>query len=163
MEEDYTMMVKFIEILKAFLSATVVILYLYLSRYQRNEHAKRYTGNANQLGIIWSLKSISVIMLFGMMMKIMNPYIAFYILTPVLIALNLLLFYKTDWMWGFMTFFKGFYCFGLIIILTVKFLLEEVAILELVFTLLLAIFESITALSDGYKKIQGARQAASVT
>ena len=159
-----------IEIVKAILSVIVAILCLCLSRYRlkRNEeYAEKYTGNVSRLVLrlllTWSLKGVSVVMILGMMMRVLDPFIAFYILTPVLIALNLILFDSSDWMWGFMTFVKGLYYLGLIIISTVQLLLgsEEVAVLALGFTLSLAIFESITALSDGYRKMQEAKRVPS--
>lgn len=156
-----------IEIVKIILSVMVAIMCLYLSRYRlkRNEeYAEKYVDNVSQLVlrllITWSLKSVSVIMILGIVMEVLDVFIAFYILIPVLIALNLILFDRTDQMWGFMTFVKGFYYLGLIIISTVQFLLgsEEVAVLALGFTLSLAIFESITALSDGYRKMKEAKR-----
>lgn len=113
-----------------------------------------------RLLITWLLKGISIVVILGMLIKVLDPFIAFYVLTPVLIVLNLILFDSTDWMWGFLTFIKGFYYLGLIIISIVQFLLgsEEVAVLALGFTLSLAIFESITALSDGYKKMLEAKR-----
>lgn len=152
-----------IEIVKSVLSLTVAILCLTLSRYRikRNgKYAEKYARNVSRLVlrllITLSLKGVSVVIIFGMMMKFLDPFIAFYILTPVLIALNLILFDSTDWMWGFMTLVKGFYYLGLVISSTVQFLLgrEEVAVLALGFTLSLAIFEGITALSDGFRKMR---------
>ena len=158
---------KTIEIVKTGLSLIVAILCLCLSKYRRKrnvEYTEKYAGNVSRLVlrllITYLLKGVSVVIILGMMMKFLDPFIAFYILTPVLIALNLILFDSTDWMWGFMTFVKGCYYFGLIIISTVQFFLgsEKVAVLALGFTLSLAIFEGITALSDGYSKMQEAKR-----
>lgn len=156
-----------IEIVKAVLSSAVAIVCLYLSRYRmkRNEeYAEKYASKVSwlllRLLITWSLKGVSIVMILGMVTKFLDIFIVFYILTPMLIALNLILFDSTDWMWGFMTFVKGFYYLGLIIISTVQFLLgsEEVTVLALGFTLSLAIFEATTALADGCSKMQRAKQ-----
>lgn len=158
------------ESVKAVLSLIAAILCLCLSRYRikRNEeYAEKYSDNVGRLIlrllITWSLKGFSIVMICGMIQKFLDPFIAFYILTPVLISLNLILFDWTNWMWGFMTFAKGIYYLGLIIISTIQLLLgsDEVAVLALGFTLSLAIFESITALSDGYKKMKMAKQVSS--
>lgn len=123
------------------------------------EYSEKYSGNASRLVlrllITWSLKAMSLVMILGTAMHFLDPFIAFYILTPVLIALNLILFDRTNWIWGFTTFVKGFYYFGLIIISSIQLLLEieEASVLALGFTLSLAIFECLTALSDGYRKM----------
>lgn len=152
-----------IEIVKSALSLMVAILCVFLSKYRlkkNEEYAKKYADNKNQLilrlMITWFLKGVSIIMILSMFNRALDTFIAFYIFTPVLIALNLILFDSNDWIWGFMTFVKGIYYFGLVIITTVQFLFgnEEVAVLALGFTLSLAIFESITALSDGYSKMK---------
>ena len=95
-------------------------------------------------------------MLLGLATKALDSFIAFYVFTPILIALNLILFDSTDEMWGFLTITKGFYYIGLCIISTLQFLFrsEDVAVLALGFTLSLAIFESVTALSDGFNRMQ---------
>ncbi len=155
------------EVLEATLSLAVAILCLCLSRYrlQRNkEYAKKYAANTSllllRLLITWSLKLVGIVMLLGLIWKCLSPFIAFYIFTPVLIASNLVLFDGTDWMWGFMTFVKGLYYLGLFMISAIQLFLgrEDIALLAIGFTLSLSVFEGITALSDGYKKMHEAKQ-----
>lgn len=154
-----------VEIVKAFLSLAVSILCLVLSRYRAKENEKyatKYENNATllllRLLLTWLLKGISIIMLVGIITNRLDIFIAFYVLTPTLIALNLM-FFNTDWMKGVLTFIKGFYYLGLTVISLVQFLLrnQNVAELALGFTLALAIFESITALSEGYLKMCSAK------
>jgi hypothetical protein len=154
-----------VEIVKVFLSLAVSILCLVLSRYRAKENEKyatKYKNNATllllRLLLTWLLKGISIIMLVGVITNRLDIFIAFYILTPTLIALNLM-FFNTDWMKGVLTFTKGVYYLGLTVILLLQFLLknQDVAELALGFTLALAIFESITALSEGYLKMYSAK------
>lgn len=153
------------EIVKAFLSLAVAILCLALSKYRAKENEKyaiKYENNATflllRLLLTWLLKGMSILMLIGVIINRLDVFIAFYILTPTLIALNLI-FFNTDWMKGVLTFVKGFYYLGLTVISLIQFLLknQDVAELALGFTLSLAIFESITALSEGYSKICSAK------
>lgn len=97
-------------------------------------------------------------MLICIVTKVLSVFIALYILTPLFIALHMILF-NTDYLKGVMTFTKGIYYVGLTIISVIQvfFTTVNVAELALGFTLSLAIFESVSALYDGYKTIQEAK------
>ena len=64
--------------------------------------------------------------------------------------------FNSDYLKGVMTFTKGIYYVGLTIISIIQVFLTtaNVAELALGFTLSLAIFESVTALDDGYKNMK---------
>ena len=110
------------------------------------------TGGSESSGII------SIAMLICVVTKVLSVFIALYILTPLFIALHMI-FFNTDYLKGVMTFTKGIYYVGLTIISVIQvfFTTVNVAELALGFTLSLAIFESVSALYDGYKTIQEAK------
>ena len=101
------------------------------------------------------MKIISIIILIGICTNKLDVFIAFYVFTPMLICLQLIFFYTNDTKAMF-TLVKGFYYLGLSIISLIQFLCENqnVAELALGFTLALAIFESIAAISEGIMKLQ---------
>ena len=148
--------------IKEMMSLVVAILYLLLSRYRAKENKKYADENARNVKLLkmrllktYILKGLSIVILLGIIANLIDSFIAFYILTPLLIVLNLIFFGSTDWMCGFITFIKGVYNVGVTIISMVEFLLkiEDVGVIALGFTLSLAIFESATALSEGYSKM----------
>gem|GEM_PF-1288756 len=155
------------EIVKFVVPLIVATICFLLSNYRfknNTGYAVKFNDDSGKLIfrliITEFLKWSGIILILGLIMNFIDGFIAFYIFTPIMIALNLILFDSTDWMWGFMTFVKGCYYFGLIIISAIQFFLgsKEVATLALGFTLSLAIFESITALSEGYRKMKKAEQ-----
>ena len=97
----------------------------------------------------------SIVMLIGIIIKELSIFLALYILIPLLIALHMI-FFNSDYLKGVMTFTKGIYYVGLTIISIIQVFLTtaNVAELALGFTLSLAIFESVTALDDGYKNMK---------
>lgn len=156
-----------IMVIKEVFSFGIAIICLVLSKHRSKEnetYATKYYGNSKQLVarliLTKLLQCISIVILIGIITNSFDAFIAFYILIPIMIALNLIFFRNTDWMMGAMTFIKGFYYLGLTIISMVQFLLkiQDVSELALGFTLSLAIFEGITALSDGYLKMQRSKR-----
>ena len=151
-----------IQTLEALLSLGIAFLCVRLSkyRYQENEkYAVKYENNAKMLIIRWIITEIfkwgSILMLIGIIIKELSIFLALYILIPLLIALHMI-FFNSDYLKGVMTFTKGIYYVGLTIIsiIQVFFTTANVAELALGFTLSVAIFESITALDDGYKNMK---------
>lgn len=151
-----------IQTLEALLSLGISFLCVRLSkyRYQENEkYAVKYENNAKMLIIRWIITEIfkwgSIVMLIGIIIKELSIFLALYILIPLLIALHMI-FFNSDYLKGVMTFTKGIYYVGLTIISIIQVFLTtaNVAELALGFTLSLAIFESVTALDDGYKNMK---------
>ena len=147
-----------IQTLEALLSLGIAFLCVRLSkyRYQENEkYAVKYKNNEKMLIIRLIITEIfkwgSILMLIGIIIKVLSIFLALYIL----IALHMI-FFNSDYLKGVMTFTKGIYYVGLTIIsiIQVFFTTANVAELALGFTLSLAIFESITALDDGYKNMK---------
>lgn len=105
------------------------------------------------------LKYLSIIIIFLILTQKINYFIAFYILTPILIAVNIVFFKNKELIMGGMTLIKGIYYIGVIIISLIQYLCESSYATELAlgFTLSLAIFESITAISNGYSKLESAK------
>ena len=152
-------------LLETLLSLGIAIFCLYLSKYRYREnkkYASKYENNTKMLVfrliVTEILKWGSIAMLICIMAKILSVFIALYILIPLFIALHMILF-NTDYLKGIMTFTKGIYYVGLTIISVIQifFTTANVAELALGFTLSLAIFESVSALSDGYKNMQEAK------
>lgn len=148
-------------IIKRLFAIIIAILCIVLSRYRAAENRKyadKYDGNTRlllyRLLLTGLFKAISIIMLWGIITNKVDIFVAFYIFVPVLIALNLI-FFNSEWMNGIMTFIKGIYYVGLIIISIIQFLLknEDVGELALGFTIALAIFDCVNALSEGYSKM----------
>lgn len=148
-------------VVKELFSFIVAILCMILSKYRaekNKDYANKYSDNTIlllwRLILTWMLKGLSFVILIGIIANGLDSFVVFYILTPILIALNLV-FFHSDWIKGIFIFIKGLYYLGLAIISVVQYLLEnqDVAELALGFTLALAIFESVTALSEGYSKI----------
>lgn len=102
-----------------------------------------------------TIKWGNVLMLIGLITKTFPIFIALYIFTPLFIAIHIMLF-NTNYLKGVMTFTKGIYYVGLTIISAIQILFDSADITKLAlgFTLSLAIFESVTALYDGWKNIQ---------
>lgn len=156
----------FLEIMKALLSIVVALLCLILSKFRMQENRRfaiKYKDDTIMLRLrlllTWTLKGLSVVILVGLSTNKLNVFCALYILTPILISLNLIS-YDSEWLKGFYIFIKGFYYMGATIISTIQYSFkgQEFGELVLGFSLSLAIFESITALSEGYKKMSNAQK-----
>lgn len=156
---------EFVLLLESLLSLGIVFFYLHLSKYRYREnkrYASKYENNKEmlifRLKVTVVLKWGSIAMLICLITEVLSVFIALYILTPLFIALNKILF-NTDYLKGVMTFTKGIYYVGLTIISVIQvfFTTVNVAELALGFTLSLAIFESVSALYDGYKTIHEAK------
>lgn len=152
-------------LLEALLSLGIAIFFVYLSKYrycENKRYASKYENNKKmlifRLIVTEILKWGSIAMLICVVTKVLSVFIALYILTPLFIALHMI-FFNTDYLKGVMTFTKGIYYVGLTIISVIQvfFATVNVAELALGFTLSLAIFESVSALYDGYKTIQEAK------
>lgn len=152
-------------LLEALLSLVIAFFCVYLSKYRYRENKRyvsKYENNTKmlmfRLVVTEILKWGSIAMLICITTKVLSIFIALYILTPLFIALHMILF-NTYYLKGVMTFTKGIYYAGITIIsiIQVFFTTTNVAELALGFTLSLAIFESISALYDGYKIIQEAK------
>ena len=151
-----------IETVKSCLTLLIAILCLIFSKSRFKEN-KRYAVKYENSSILlilrliltYLLKIISIIILIGICTNKLDVFIAFYVFTPMLICLQLIFFYTNDTKAMF-TLVKGFYYLGLSIISLIQFLCENqnVAELALGFTLALAIFESIAAISEGIMKLQ---------
>jgi hypothetical protein len=148
------------------MSLIMALVCLYLSKYRAEQnkiYADKHVNNTNliilRLFITNLLKGLTIVLLLGTWGKWINPFISFYILVPALIALNLILYGQTVWLKGFVTFVKGIYYVGLVIISLIQFLLynTDVEILTLGFTMSLAMFECVGALFEGYSKMQEAK------
>ncbi len=151
-----------IETVKSCLTLLIAILCLIFSksRFKENKrYAVKYENSIIslilRLILTYLLKIISIIILIGICTNKLDVFIAFYVFTPMLICLQLIFFYTNDTKAMF-TLVKGFYYLGLSIISLIQFLCENqnVAELALGFTLALAIFESIAAISEGIMKLQ---------
>ncbi len=155
------------DIIKVVMSLIVAVILLILSRYREKQnkiYADKYANNKSflilRLGITSLLKVLTLVLLLGLFWKWIDSFVAFYIFAPILISLNLILFENTESLEGFVTFIKGGYNIGLVIISLVQFLLfnTDVEILALGFTISLAIFEGIDALFEGYLKMKKSRR-----
>ena len=153
---------KIIQILEALLSLGIAFLCVRLSkyRYQENEkYAVKYENNTKmlifRLIITVMFKWGSIAMLIGIIINALSVFLTLYIFIPLLIALHMI-FFNSDYLKGVMTFTKGIYYVGLTIISIIQVFLTTAYVVEIAlgFTLSLAIFESITALYDGYKNMK---------
>ena len=147
-------------LLEALLSLGIAIFFVYLSKYrycENKRYASKYENNKKmlifRLIVTEILKWGSIAMLICVVTKVLSVFIALYILTPLFIALHMI-FFNTDYLKGVMTFTKGIYYVGLTIISVIQVFFTTV---NVGFTLSLAIFESVSALYDGYKTIQEAK------
>ena len=152
--------IKSFEVLIAFIC---VVLQQY--RMQRNaNYAKDYEDNTGKLWsrifITKAMQCLTLLLLWVMNHNYLDSFISVNILTPGMIILNLYLFGITDWMRGLFILSKGVYYCGLTVVSAVQYFLksEDAAVLALGFTMSLAIFEAITAISDGYIKMRDARE-----
>lgn len=149
-------------ILETLLALGITGLCLCLSKYRYCENKKyaiKYENNTKmllfRLIVTVTIKWGNVLMLIGLITKTFPIFIALYIFTPLFIAIHIMLF-NTNYLKGVMTFTKGIYYVGLTIISAIQILFDSADITKLAlgFTLSLAIFESVTALYDGWKNIQ---------
>lgn len=154
-----------IDIVKSLFTFLVAVLCLILSKYRFKENKKyaiKYEDNTAllvlRLILTYLLKAISLVMLIGMITNKLDIFIAFYVFTPMLISLQLVFFYTDDSKFIFIL-MKGFYYLGLGSVSLIQFLRKspDVAELALGFTLALAIFESVAALSEGFMKLRSAK------
>ena len=148
-------------LLEALLSLGIAIFFVYLSKYrycENKRYASKYENNKKMLIFRLIVTEILKWGSIAMLICVLSAFIALYILTPLFIALHMI-FFNTDYLKGVMTFTKGIYYVGLTIISVIQvfFTTVNVAELALGFTLSLAIFESVSALYDGYKTIQEAK------
>lgn len=151
-----------IQTLEALLSLGIAFLCVCLSKYRYQENKKyavKYENNTKmlifRLIITEMFKWGSIAMLIGIIIKALSVFLTLYIFIPLLIALHII-FFNSNYLKGVMTFTKGIYYVGLTIISIIQIFLTtaNVAELALGFTLSLAIFESVTALDDGYKNMK---------
>lgn len=151
-----------ISIIKDFSSFIVAILCAKLSkdRAESNKlYAKKHATNKKllirRLIITLLLKVITIVLVLNPFIHLCDPFVGFYIFTPLLIAFHLVFLGNTNKIWGFMSLIKGGYYLGLSIIATVQFVydIDDPAKIALGFTLSLAIFESVSAIHDGLAKI----------
>ena len=147
-------------ILETLLALGITGLCLSKYRYCENiKYAIKYENNTKmllfRLIVTETIKWGNVLMLIGLITKTFPIFIALYIFTPLFIAIHIMLF-NTNYLKGVMTFTKGIYYVGLTIISAIQILFDSADITKLAlgFTLSLAIFESVTALYDGWKNIQ---------
>lgn len=150
-----------IKLLESILSIVITIFCIYLSRYRCEEnkkYAEKYANNTVMLlvGLFVDniLKWASYLIVFALVLGKLSVFIGFYIFVPTLIGLHII-FYNDEYIKGLMTMIKGLYYIGVIIvsIIQVFFVAEKISELAIGFTLSLAIFESLTALSEGYKNV----------
>lgn len=148
------------------LALAAAIISLVLSKYRKKEnekYANKYKDAKSyllvRLLLTYLLKLASALMVIAILTDKLDIFIAFYILTPLLIAVNYICF-NTDRMKGILTIIKGFYYIGLSVISIIQLTMsnQDVAELAIGFTLSLAIFESIIALSEGYIKINDSKK-----
>lgn len=151
-----------VQTLEALLSLGIAFLCMQLSKYRYHEnerYAVIYKHNTKllifRLIITEIFKWGSIAMMIAIIIKALSVFIAFYILTPLLIAFHIV-FFNSDYLKGIMTFTKGIYYVGLTIISIIQVLSTTTNVSELAlgFTLSLAIFESTMALDDGYKNMK---------
>lgn len=149
-------------ILETLLALGIAGLCICLSKYRYCENKKyaiKYENNTKmllfRLIVTVTIKWGNVLMLIGLITKTFPIFITLYIFTPLFIAIHIMLF-NTNYLKGVMTFTKGIYYVGLTIISAIQILFDSADITKLAlgFTLSLAIFESVTALYDGWKNIQ---------
>ncbi|WP_448861293.1 hypothetical protein [Clostridium sp.] len=151
-----------VELIKSLLTLGMAMIALFLSTYRSHEnekYAEEYKDSSKMLLFRWLLtyliKGLSVGMLIGIFVNKIDIFVAFYVMTPLLIALNLI-FFQSEKMNGILTFLKGGYYLGVIAVSAIQFFLKSDGMAETAIglTMALAIFESVSAISDGYKKIK---------
>lgn len=150
-----------IKLLEIILSIVITFFFAYLSHYRYEEnkkYAEKYANNTVMLllGLVVDniLKWGSYLIVFALALQKLSVFIGFYIFVPTLIGLHII-FYNDEYIKGLMTMIKGLYYIGVIIvsIIQVFFVAEKISELAIGFTVSLAIFESLTALSEGYKNV----------
>jgi len=149
------------DFVKSILVLSIVIVSYILSLYRlrkNTEYANKYGDNTfkllTRLMLTWLIKGLCLLMLFGIIKNKIDIFIVFYVMMPSWIALNLLLF-RSQWMSGLFIVLKGVYYLGVIVVSAIQFFLKSDSMTETAigFTMALAIFESVTALSDGIEKM----------
>ena len=100
-----------VSLLESLLSLGIAFFCLCLSKYRYREnkkYASKYENNKKmlifRLIVTEILKWGSIAMLICIVTKVLSVFIALYILTPLFIALHMILF-NTDYLKGVMTFF----------------------------------------------------------
>ena len=148
------------DILKTFLVLIIECVFLWLSTFRMKEN-QRYSekcDNSRQLilrlVVTYTMKLGSLIIIWGVLAGTIDVFIAFYGLLPLVISLNLI-FFNTEYMRGTMMIIKGVYYIGLASISMIQFAfdMENIGESAIGFTMALAIFESISAIDDGIKKM----------
>lgn len=156
----------FEQVLRNILMLTVLGVLYILSRYrykQNQKYAKEYANDRrkilNRLIITNAVKALSTAAIFGIMINKLDIFLVLYVVTPCIIAITYLFFYKEDWIQGFLTFVKGAYYLGLAIVSVIQYFLKtvDIATLALGFTTSLAVFECTSAMTDGYYKMRKTR------
>ena len=135
-------------------------------RYEKNkEYAEKYFDDPTVLIVRLIITSVlkwgSVGVLLLTFLNKIPLFFAFYIVPPIILSLNLILFDYSEWMWGLFTAIKGAYYAGIAIISFCQYYLTSDADIiksALGFTLSLGIFESITAISNGFTGMREARR-----
>ena len=148
------------------LIVALVSLVLQKYRYEKNkEYSEKYFNNVKVIvlrkiiteGLRWG----SYCALILPLTNIIDPFYTLYIMTPIILALNLVLFDSTEWLWGLFTMVKGIYYAGIAFISICQYYIQADAGLmkcALGFTLSLGIFEAITAIASGLKSMREAKE-----
>lgn len=157
------MFVEFMDIVRLVLAIGTLFVASVLIMFRRkhnlayaNENATKTRRLTWRLSLTYLLKIISVFIPFALLFNLMDLFSTVYILFPALIALHIIIYRHCDGLKGFMTFIKGIYYWGLAIMTILQYWhgSNNAEILILGFTLAIAVFESITAISDGCEKMK---------
>lgn len=156
-----------VRVLQSVLQVIVALVSVSLSkyRYKKNkEYAQKYKNNPRMLVlriiITVMLQVGSAVVLISFVRNI-DPFYTLYIITPIILALNIVLFDSTEWLWGLFTMVKGVYYAGIAIISICQYFIKADASLmtcALGFTLSLGIFEAITASASGLRSMREVRE-----
>lgn len=157
------MTVDFTDVVRLVLASGILVTAFILRRFREEQNryyavvkCKDPARLALRLALTNLLRISSALISIAVLAKLIDLFVGIYILFPILIALHIIIFKYSDRIKGFMTFIKGVYYCGLILMAMLHYWYnsESTEILILGFTLAIAVFESITAIFDGCEKMK---------